>query len=124
MKQSWRLKKMKQSWRLKKMAENQEQPTSEKLEAAKAKVEQAKAEVKVASPTATKAKSYKLNNKFFNKKEIGVDRARMIPEEKKVEYYKLAFKGQVVTFRKGKVLTAAELDLFTDYQKEFYLTNA
>lgn len=113
---------MKQSWRLKKMAENQEQPTSEKLEAAKAK--QAKAEVKVASPTATKAKSYKLNNKFFNKKEIGVDRARMIPEEKKVEYYKLAFKGQVVTFRKGKVLTAAELDLFTDYQKEFYLTNA
>lgn len=70
-----------------------------------------------------KAKKYYPKEKFLNQSIDTVDRKSKIPKAVSVpvDYRIIKFKHGAVKFVKGQEVSAKELALMTDYQKEFYL---
>ena len=70
-----------------------------------------------------KAKKYYLKDEFLNQSLDMVDRKSKIPKAVKVpvDYRIIKFKHGTVKFVKGQEVSAEELALMSDYQKEYYL---
>ena len=70
-----------------------------------------------------KVKKYYPKEKFLNQAIDMVDRKSKIPKAVSVpvDYRIIKFKHGAIKFVKGKEVSAEELALMSDYQKEFYL---